>query len=187
MGEVHVLGVAAVARHGQLVAADLVDVARDGAQDGLALNRARGVEAAAVAALLAPRQAGGLGRRVHASCLADLVGRDPGDFGDLFDGIFRRALFQLVKAVAPFLDELMIVEVFLDDHVDHAEGERRVGAGANLQEEVGLLGNLAEAGVDDDELRAALLHVAQGPLPIQKLGSCGVAAPQNDEVSALPV
>ena len=81
----------------------------------------------------------------------------------------------------------MIVEVFLDDHVDHAEGERRVGAGADLQEEVSLLGNLAEAGVDDDELRAALLHVAQCPLPIQKLGCSRVAAPQNDEVSALPV
>lgn len=93
---------------------------------------------------------------------------------NLLDGVFRRTLFQLVKAVAPFLDELMIVEVFLDDHVDHAEGECRVGAGADLQEEVGLLGNLAEAGVDDDELRAALLHVAQGPLPIQKLGSCGL-------------
>ena len=185
--EVHVLGVAAVARHGQLVAADLVDVARDGAQDGLALNRARGVEAAAVAALLAPRQAGGLGRRVHASRLADLVGGNPGDFRDLLDGIFRRALFQLVKAVTPFLDELMVVEVLLDDHVDHAEGECRIGAGADLQEEIGLLGDLAETGVDDDELRAALLHVAQGPLPVQKLGRSRVAAPQNDEVSALPV
>ena len=95
--------------------------------------------------------------------------RIPGDFGDLFDGIFRRALFQLVKAVAPFLDELMIVEVFLDDHVDHAEGERRVGAAANLKPKVGLRGEPSELGIDDDQL-AATLHAVDHPVPQVAVG-----------------
>ena len=89
--------------------------------------------------------------------------------------------------MAPLVHELVVVEILLDDHVDHAERERRVGTGTDLQEQVGMLGHLTVARIDDDELRAALLHVLERPLPVQKLGRGGVATPQHHEVGALPV
>ena len=164
-------------RRCQQVAALLVEVAGDGTQDRLGLDGAGGVDAARVAAFLAPRQAGRSCGRVHAGSLADLVGRDPGDLGDFLRRVLGGAFLQLVEADAPLIDELVVVEILLDDDVDHAECQGGVGAGADLQEQIGLLRDLAEARVDDHELGAALLHVGVDPVPQQRLRGDGVAAP----------
>ena len=50
-----------------------------------------------------------------------------------------------------------------------------------------MLGHLAVARVDDDELGAALLHVLERPLPVEQLGCGGIATPEHHEVGALPV
>ena len=176
------------ARRGrQLVAALLVDVSRDGAQDGLAADGTGGVDAARVAALLPPRQASRLRGGVHAGRLADLIGGYPGDLGHLLGRVVLGALLELLEPHAPLVHELVVVEILLDDHVDPAECERRVGAGADLQEQIGLLGHLAEARVDDHELGAALLAVRVHPVPQKRLRCDGVAAPQHYEVGVHPV
>ena len=86
---------------------------------------------------------------------------------------FRRALGrpilhtlgELIEPVGPLLDEIMVVEVFADDHVDHRHSERRVGRGTNLQKHLSVRRKPRDLGVDDHELRAATAHRIDDPMP----------------------
>ena len=86
---------------------------------------------------------------------------------------FRRALGrpilhtlgELIEPVGPFLDEIMVVEVFADDHVDHRHSECRVGRRTNLQKHLSVRRKPRDLGVDDHELRAATAHRIDDPMP----------------------
>ena len=110
---------------GDGVAAGVLVVAGDGehVEDGLVRSDA--------VALLVVRNAEGSGAGAvcsdEASRLADVVGIAPGDFGGLLRRPLRAALAPLVKAVAPLLDEFVVVEVLLHDDVIHGHRDRRVG------------------------------------------------------------
>ena len=71
-------------------------------------------------------------------------------------GVFLHALLQLVEAVAPLLDVIVVDEVLVDEHVQDGQAKRGVGAGDELEHLVGAAGKPVHAGVDHDELRAAL-------------------------------
>ena len=60
----------------------------------------------------------------------DVLRIDLGDFGHAVHRIRAHALSQLFEPVAPVLDELVVVEVFLDDHVQKSQRQRPVRAGA---------------------------------------------------------
>ena len=90
----------------------------------------------------------------------DFLSVDRGDLGDLVHGILSGASLQLVNAVDPVLDELMIVLIVLEEEVDEAECESRVGLRANLQVDVAIMSaDPGDAGVDRDDVRAKLHHV----------------------------
>ena len=86
---------------------------------------------------------------------------------------FRRALGrpilhtlgELIEPVGPFLDEIMVVKVFADDHVDHRHSERRIGRGTNLQKHLGVRRKPRDLGIDDHKLRAATAHRIDDPMP----------------------
>ena len=74
-------------------------------------------------------------------------------------------LGKLIEPVGPLLDEIVVVEVFADDHIDHRHSERRVGRGANLQEYLGVRRQPGDLGIDDHKLRAAAAHRIDDPMP----------------------
>lgn len=53
-------------------------------------------------------------------------------------------------------DELFVDGTVLDEHVQDSVEQGQIGAGPNLQEQVGLLGGGGAARVDDDQLRTRL-------------------------------
>ena len=145
--------VVARARAGEDLAAGDVQVAGDGHQGHRHLAVLHAV--CLLVGREAPLDGAGLGGGVHARRGADLVGRNAADLGGLLGRHGGAPLGQLVEAVAPVLHEVVVVEVFLDDDVDHGHAERRVGAGAQLQEDVGPGCQPGHARIDDDEARAA--------------------------------
>ena len=164
---------------GDRVAAGVLVVAGDGehVEDGLVRGNA--------VALLVVRDAEGSGagavRGDKAGSIADVVGIAPGDFGRLLGRPLRAALAPLVKAVAPLLDEVVVVEVLFHDDMVHGHRDRRVGAGADLDLHRGLCGHPVDHRVDDHELRAAL-HGVSDPEALEAVGvrAQRVRAPDED-------
>lgn len=67
---------------------------------------------------------------VHAGGPTDQLGVAAGDFGDALDWILLHSLDEFVEAVRLLFYEFLVVEFFLDDHVDPTKCHRRIGAGA---------------------------------------------------------
>ena len=82
----------------------------------------------------------------------------------------------------------MVVEVLVDDDLDHAEREARVGAGAQLQVDVGVRGEPRDARLHADEL-ATELHGVGHPVAHEEVGvgDGGVAAPDDGALGAHPL
>src|SRR6185503_17284399 len=100
-----------------------------------------------------PLEHRGLHGREEARGGANLVGRHPRDRLGPFRRVLVDVLGELLEAVRVLLAEVVIVEVFLDDHVQEREPERVVGAGANLQPDLRLLRDDRLARIDRDHAR----------------------------------
>ena len=154
------------ARRGQLVAALLVDVSRDGAQDA---QRARGLHN--VHAALEPVPGGD--RRARRG---GVLARERGDdvrrnAADRSRPLRRVGLPQLVGArkmggqarkpriVGPAVDELGIPQPLVDDDVEHRQHEREVGARLHLNDLVGHGGKVEAQRIDDHQLCPAVARV----------------------------
>ncbi len=66
------------------------------------------------------------------------------------------------SGVRPAAHHRVVVGLVLDDPVDHAERQRAVGGGAQIQPAVGFLGNGRHARVDDDVVVGVRAHVGDG-------------------------
>ena len=166
------------------LAARNVDVARDG------LERQDAVTGLHAVGLLIDAQAPGDLRRlrlgVGARRLADEVGVHARDLGSLLHRHGRHALGELFEAVAPFLDEIVVVEVFGNDDVEHGHGQRRVGARTQPQMPVGARRHPIHARLDAHELGAAAHHVDGGMAEqAVAVGRQGLLGPEHDELGQL--
>ena len=168
------------------VAARHVRVAGDGPQrvDGLR----RGDADNRLVNGQAPVDGGGLGLRVGARRPDYGVLRNPAHRLRPLRRPFLDALGKLVEAVAPLLDELAVVEVLGDDDVEHGQGERAVGAGAQAQPIVGTGRQPGERRVDGDQ-PAAALHAVDDPASVEVVGvrGDGVAPPDHDHLRRNPL
>ena len=88
---------------------------------------------------------------------------------------------QFVETDGVLLDELLVIEFFLDDDVDHRQGHCAVGAGPDLQVHVGLIGQGDALGVDDHQLGPFCQVLFQGQLQ-GKIGGIRVVAPEDIEL-----
>ena len=171
-------GVAHAARH--------VEVAGDGPQrrDGGGAGRALALHVNGES----PHDVGRLGRGEQARGGHDLLLGNPRHGLHLVERQLAGALGQLVEAVGPALHEVVVVEVLVDDDLDHAEREARVGAGAQLQVDVGVRGEPRDARLHADEL-AAELHGVGHPVAHEEVGvgDGGVAAPDDGALGAHPL
>ena len=168
-------------RHG----AGLIDIARnrDEVDDGMGGREA-------VLRLVygkAPLHSRAVGLREHAGSFDDLLLGDPGDLGGARRRHFLHAFRQFFEAERPFLHEIMIIEVFLDDDVQHGHCERRVSAGPNAHVNLRAGGQVGKARVDGYQLGAAL-HAVDDPVPEESIG-VGVeriVAPKNENFGSRP-
>ena len=135
----------------------------------------------------APVKGRGLTGRIEASRTTDVVSIDLGNLGSPFRRLVLHLLAQRVEAVAPLLDEVMVVEVLFDNHVDHRQRDGGVGAGTRLDIVLGTRAHPGDARVDVDELRAAFLHAVDKPVPEETvgIGLDGIAAPLEDDLGEL--
>ena len=170
---------------GDDVAAGNVEVAGDAPEVGDRL-RDRGALRAHVDGQT-PLDGGGAVRGVSLRRLVDDILRDPCDLADLVERILLRALGELVEAVAPLFHELVVIPVVFDDEVDHAERQRRVRAGADLEKMLGVGGEVGPARVDADDFTAAL-HAVDDPCAHKavRAADAGVLAPDDDILRHLP-
>ena len=110
----------------------------------------------------APRDLRGLGRGVDAGGLGDEAGIHTGDLGGLLGWHLLDTLGELLEAVAPALDEVGVVEVLLDDDVEHRHAQGGIRTGAQAQMPVGAGRHPVDARVDAHQLGAAAHHVDGG-------------------------
>ena len=91
-------------------------------------------------------------------------------------------LGELVEARRPVADEVLVVQLLLDDDVEPAQAHGGVGADLERQPEVGTLGALAAPRIEDDQLRAALLRLADGVVDRRPAVPLGIVPEQHDAV-----
>ena len=111
----------------------------------------------------APVDGRGFAGGEHPGGLDDGLGRYIGNGGNLVDGVLLDPFPQLVKAEGPFFHEFLVVEMFIDDDVHHAEGEGAAGSRPELQVMGRTAGHPGVAGVHGDDL-GAQLHAVHDPV-----------------------
>ncbi len=95
----------------------------------------------------------------------------------------RQMRLELVRHIGVLRHVAAVGIAFLEQHMHDGAGERRIGAGAHGEVEIGDLGRRRPIGIDDDELGAARLsrlgHVGHQI----DLGGNRIAAPDDDEIA----
>ena len=76
----------------------------------------------------APKDCRIAGIRVHTRRAVDVLDVEAADLRSFFGGHRGDTLRQLFEAVAETIDEVVVVQVFLDDDVEHRHAECCVGA-----------------------------------------------------------
>ena len=128
----------------------------------------------------APKDCGIARVRIHACCAIDVLDIDSADFRCFLGRHGGDSLRQLFEAVAETIDEVVVVQVFLDDDVEHRHAERRVGAGAKGKVVRCACCKPIGSRVDRDELASALHAVDYGvPEESVTVRRQGLFAPRN--------
>ena len=112
----------------------------------------------------------------------DLLHRQAGDGGGPFGRARGEMALQLGRHVAVAGEIVAVGVAVAEEDVHDATGKRAVGAGAEGQVHVGLLGRGRAVGVDHDQLRTALLPGAGDVAHQVHVRADRVAAPDHDEV-----
>ena len=71
--------------------------------------------------------------------------------------------FQFFQSIDMSSDEILVVELLFEDHIEHAGKQRRVLARLHRQIDVGELAHFADPGIGHDHLEPAFLRIAQAP------------------------
>ena len=95
-------------------------------------------------------------------------------------------LHELIEAVAPLADELVVGHALVDDGVQQRERERGVGAGTQREPQVGLRGGLGITRINHDDLQTLLLQVGVAVHAAER-GGAGVEAPQDERASGAQI
>jgi hypothetical protein len=112
--------------------------------------------------------------------------RDFGDPGSPFDRVGLDEFLELVDACGQFAHELLVVEPFVDDDVDHGQGKGQIGAGFDGYPEVGLGGGYGVQRVKDDDRRPFGLGLEE-PLGLHVFGLAGHVPSEGEDVFRIPV
>ncbi len=126
-------------------------------------------------------------RRERASRLPQHISVHPADLRCTLRAPLGHACCELVEAIDPFLHELVVVQVLLDDHVAHGHGQRSIGARAKLEMVFRMRGYPGELRIDHDQL-GAHLHEVDERMPEEpiRIRIHRVLPPDQDVLGKLP-
>ncbi len=79
------------------------------------------------------------------------------------------ALGQLLEAVAPAVNEVVVVQVLVDDDVENGECQSGIGSGFELDNLLGTRTNPSHARIDRDELGSAF-HEVDDDVSVESVG-----------------
>ena len=162
----------------------LVDVAAN------SQNRNDGTDGANTVALHVNRQAKLNGCVLcccnHTRSLLDLLRINPCALAELIKVILASALNEGIETIGPAINEIVVVQVFLDDNLKHCHGNSRVNGRTGLNPQVCTGGHPSQTRIDDDHLRATLLDL-NNPLAEEAIGigRNAVVAPNNNHFRVL--
>ena len=135
-----------------------------------------------------PLDGGRFCRCKEACRIPDLFLGDPGDLFHLFQGVFVDSTDELLPPVGVVLDKILVVELLVDDHVEHPVSEGRVRAGSQREPDVGPRGRTGEPRIDDDELGAMVQGDREGfPLVFIRVDDRHVVSPKDDALGEILV
>ncbi len=125
--------------------------------------------------------------RVHTRCLNNQITVDAGNCLGIFRGAWFDGLAEVLEAFGAPVDEVLIIELFLDDDMRHGGEEGYVGARLLGQPERRPVDHLDAPRIHDDELSAVFFH---GRLHLQRddrmgLGRIGAGDEKNVAVNHL--
>ena len=169
---------------GHQLAARTVEVAGDCLQgdDALAVLHTVGL----LVDSKAPHDRCGLRLRVHARCRVNLLDGNLTNLCGLLRRHGRNALSQLVEAIAPVLDEVMIVEILFDDDVEHCHRQGGIRAGAQLKVDIGTSRKPIDARIDLDKTGSAAHRIDDGmSKEAVRVRLKRSLAPHNDDLGQL--
>src|SRR5215208_3296319 len=131
-----------------------------------------------------PVEDGLIRRGVHTGDLADIIGRDARDLLSVLQRVAGDLSFVLLEVFRGPLDELLVVEVFGDDHVSHRVRQGDVRAHVEAEPLVGFLYLIYLSRVHHDHLRA-VLYAAAHVVVDDGVALHGVRSPADYEVGVL--
>ncbi len=120
-------------------------------------------------------------------CPADVALGESGDLGDPVGRIVREEGGHLLPAVGEVGDELLVGVPVRDQQMQQTVEQGEVGAGLDLQEEVGLVRGGVAAGVDDYQLGAGRLHPVHHAQEEDRVAVGHVGADDEERVRAVEV
>ncbi len=91
--------------------------------------------------------------------MLDLGGGHAGPRCNAFGGVLAGACGQLIEAVCHFVNVGAVFKAFIENHVHHAESERRIGAGPDGDMPIGERGGAGAVWIDDDEASAVAVRL----------------------------
>ena len=109
---------------------------------------------------------------------------EPGDLRDAVRRIVANAHFELLESQRIAIDVVAIEQILPDQHVHHAQRQRRVGPGHQRKMSMTFLRGLASIRIDRDQLGAAALCLLH-PAPQMKIGYDRVRAPDENQSRVL--
>ena len=155
-----------------------VKVAADRAHDG---NCASGLEA--VYMLIdgvSNMHRRGLDPTVESCKLLDLSARNPGQLFDLVQREGRDLFPHLLETERPVVDDVLVVQLFLDDDLQQSGGKRAVAARSGPYPQVCELRHVSSLRIDGNQLAARLEGLLQGLSSETAGGMRHVDAPHDD-------
>src|SRR3972149_8970872 len=115
---------------------------------------------------------------VQASGSDEVFFGDPANLRYPARWIFLNTLPELRKAYTPLIHEFLIVQLLIDDDIQHAQGQGIVCPWSYLEEDVCLGGVFREAGMDHNQLGPLLFADHDVPSP-GGMGHHRVAPPEH--------
>ncbi len=131
-------------------------------------------------------QRGGARGGVLARQLLDLARGHSGVVSDALRRKLAHALGQALEAMRHFRDVGAVFEALVEDHVHHAEGQRRIRSGTDGDVPVGYCGCPRAVGIDDDQPRSVAPRLLD-EWPQVNVVAVDVRGPREDKIGQAEV
>jgi hypothetical protein len=118
----------------------------------------------------------------------NLLFRHPGNPCHVVNRILTNPLDERFPAIHIVVHEFLVVQLLMDDDMEHAQGERRIGAGPELQPDIGACRESGQPRIDDDKLCPFVQATRQGlAFVLVRIADHQVVAPDHEALGVIVV